>query len=163
MKALWIQLPLAPFVTSWLATGVGIGSGPPGDVGRRAVRTSTPVSVTSKVCSAKPSARQINPVKAIRPTELCRPLAIQRDTRPVVRPCLIPIRPKVNHRLYCEAHARLRCSSLLVLRIMRYVWRTMEKLIDAMPTIRPDNTQVLALCKLLDDIAGISESHARLY
>ena len=41
-----IQLLLSPLV------GVGIGIGPPGELGFLAVKTSTPVSVTNMVCSA---------------------------------------------------------------------------------------------------------------
>lgn len=41
--------PVEPFITGSVFGGMAIG--PPGDVGNRAVNTSTPSSVTSRVCS----------------------------------------------------------------------------------------------------------------
>lgn len=44
---------------------------------------------------------------------------------------------------------------------MWYVRRTVEKLVNAMATISLDHAAVLSLRMLLDDIAWVSEEHAR--
>ena len=58
--------------------------------------------------------------------KLRRPAPILRDTRPIIRPRLILVRPQTNHRLDRKAHPRLRRPDRLVLRIMRHIRRRMK-------------------------------------
>lgn len=75
-------------------------------------------------------------------TELCGPLAIHGDTRPVVRPSLIPPATQRNHGLNREAHARLASTNCLILRVMRNIRRAMKKLVDTVPAVCLDDTAV---------------------
>lgn len=85
--------PLYMYVAGYVLlplSGVGIGIGPPGEFSNLSVKTSTPVSVTSKVCSSRMSIlgseRSLHAVL----TKLSRPFAIHCYVRPVIRPIDFP-------------------------------------------------------------------------
>lgn len=96
------------------------------------------------------------------PTELRTPQSILRNTRPIIRPRLIPMRPQAYHRLNRKRHARLRNPHRLILRIMRHTRRCVEQLIDPMTTVSRHNTTIPGLRLLGDYIARLLERHARL-
>lgn len=68
----------------------------------------------------------------------------------------------VNHGLNGEAHARLRSTHSLVLRIVGNIWCAVEQLVDAVTTVTLDHTAVPALCVLLNHISGVPEQHTGL-
>ena len=72
--------------------------------------------------------------------ELCGPRTILSDTRPIIRPCLVPVRPQANHRLNSETHPWLCNTNSLVLRIMRYIGRAVEELVYAVTTVGLNHT-----------------------
>jgi hypothetical protein len=67
-----------------------------------------------------------------------------------------------DHRFNCETHSRLRLPDCLVLRVVRNVGRAVEKLVDAVPAIRPDYAAVLALRMLFNNVAVFAEKSAWL-
>lgn len=79
-------MPVAQLVSAGPSVATGIGTGPPGEAALPAVKTSTPVSVTSKVCSVRILAmsheREAIPVR----TKLSSPLAINGHISPFIRP-----------------------------------------------------------------------------
>jgi hypothetical protein len=83
-------------------------------------------------------------------------------TSPLVGPCLVPIRAHADHGLDGEAHARLRLSNGLVLRIVRNVGRAVEKPANTMSAVGPDDAAFLALRVLLDDVSVFTEKCAWL-
>ena len=91
-----------------------------------------------------------------------RQRAVLSYTCPIIRPSLVPVRSNADHGLNSEAHAWFSLSNRLVFRIVRNVGRTVKQLIDAVSTVRPDHTAVLALCIFLDDVAIFTEESARL-
>lgn len=78
----------SPFDSPLVASG--IGTGPPGESGSLAVSTSTPSSVTSRVCSALRQYKQLE-IHTLKLTKLRSQRAVLRDTCPVVRPCLVSV------------------------------------------------------------------------
>lgn len=90
------------------------------------------------------------------------PLAINGGAGPVVRPCDVPVLAQRDHRLDGECHARFAFTDGLVLGIMRHVGRAVEELVDAVATVRADDTAVLLLGVLLNDIAKLPYQDARL-
>lgn len=44
---------------------------------------------------------------------------------------------------------------------MHNTWRGVEEIVDAMATVRPDDTQIPRLCMLLNDVPRLSERHSR--
>lgn len=112
-------VPFSAFSTTGNVTG------PPGEFGNLAVRTSTPSAVTKSVCSMKKSVNYTY-IKSVKPTKLRRPLAVLCRAGPVIWPCLILVRPQVNHRLDRKAHTLLRLPNRLVVLVMRDVWCAME-------------------------------------
>mgnify|MGYP003629444906 CR=1 FL=1 len=95
-------------------------------------------------------------------TKLSCPLSILRHAGPVIRPGLIPICAQRNHRLDRKAHSLLRRTHSLVLAIMRNIRRAMEQAVDTMSTVRSDNTTLLRLAVLLDNVSIFSEQSSRL-
>lgn len=95
-------------------------------------------------------------------TKLCSKGTILCDARPVIGPSLVPVSTNTDHWLNREAHARLRLPNGFVLCIMRDVWCTVEQLVDAMSTVCPNDTAVLALRMLLDNVAIVAKQSARL-
>jgi hypothetical protein len=95
-------------------------------------------------------------------TKLRSKRTILRNACPVVWPGLVPVCTDTDHRLNRKAHAGLRRPDGFVLCIMRNIRCTMEKLVDTVSTVRPDDTTVLALRMLLNDIAVLAEQSARL-
>lgn len=86
---------------------------------------------------------------------------ICRDARPIIRPCLVSIRTKTDHRFNGKAHARLCSTHRFVLRIMRNVWRCVEELVYPMAAIGLDDTAISTLGVLFDHISRIAKEHAR--
>lgn len=98
-----------------------------------------------------------------KPTKLSSPGAVRCDTRPIIGPGLISVGAQRNHGLDGEAHAGLRLSYGLVLRIMWHVGCAVEQLVDAVPTVCLDNGAFLRLRVLLDDISIFTEKCAWLH
>lgn len=73
------------------------------------------------------------------------------------------MRTDVNHGFNGEAHARLRSTHGLVLRVMGNIGCAVEQLVDAVATVALDHTAVPGLRVLLNDISGFSEQHAWLH
>lgn len=145
--------PLAfpvPFVV------VGIGIGPPGEFSFRAVKTSTPVSVTSKVCSMRMLALDHKREMIFVHTKLSSPLAINSYICPLIRPIDLPRLPKRKDGLDCESHSGFAYSCHPILRIMRYPRWGMEFGVDAMAAPGRDDTAVPGLRMLLDDATKLS-------
>lgn len=152
------EAPFVPLIG--VASAEGIGTGPPGEFGSLAVKTSTPVSVTNIVCSTPPSAQQHRVKHACKLTKLGTPLPILRRTRPIIRPRLIPMRPQINHRLNRKAHARLRLPNRLVLAIMRDIRRRVEQLVHTMSAISLYDGAVSRFGELFNGVARVAEEHA---
>ena len=143
---------------------MGIGTGPPGEFSFAAVKTSTPVSVTSKVCSIcvmleLDHKREILFVR----TKLSSPFAINSYICPVIRPINFPRFSQRKYRLNCESHSCFAYSYSLIFAIMRYPRRGMEFGVDAMATPGRDNTTAPVLCMLLNDATKVSYWHSRLH
>ena len=147
------------------AAGSIRATGPPGESGCLAVRISTPSSVTSSVCSAIGSAKWYHDefCSKTKLTELSCPRSVGRDTRPLVRPCHVPVGSQGDHGLDGKAHAWLRLTHCLVLRIMRHVGRAVEQLVDAVSAVCLDDGAFLRLCVLLDYVSVLAEQRARLH
>lgn len=143
------------------SAGVGIGTGPPGESGNLAVRTSTPSSVTRSVCS-NPKSVKVQNIFANLLTKLSSERAILRNARPVIRPGLVPVCTDTDHRLDCEAHAGFRLPDGFVLGIMWYIRSAVEKLVDTVSAVCPNNAAIFALRMLFNDIAVVAEQSARL-
>src|SRR3954462_3709142 len=105
---------------------VGIGIGPPGEFSFAAVKTSTPVSVTSKVCSIRMLALGHKRERPFEHTKLSSPFAINSYVCPVIRPVDFTRFSKRKDGLDCKSHSGFACSYRLILAIMRYPRRGME-------------------------------------
>jgi hypothetical protein len=155
-----LDAPLAfavPFVV------VGIGIGPPGELSFAAVKTSTPVSVTSKVCSIHMLALDHKREMLFVHTKLSSPLAINSYVCPVIRPINFARFSQRKYGLNCERHSGFAYSYCLILAIMRYPRRGMEIGVDAMATPGRDDTTVSGLGMLLNDVTKISYRRAGLH
>lgn len=129
-------VPFSTFSTTGMATG------PPGEFGNLAVRTSTPSAVTKSVCSMRKSANSTN-IRSAKPTKLRRSLPVLRRAGPVVWPGHVLVRSQIDHRLDRKAHALLRLPNRLVVLVMRDVWRAMEQAVDAVAYVRLDDVALL--------------------
>ncbi len=69
---------------------------------------------------------------------------------------------ETDHRLNRKAHSSLCGAHRLVLRVMRNIRRCVKELIDAVTTIRFDDTAITTLGMLFNHISRISKEHARL-
>lgn len=148
-----LDAPLAfavPFVV------VGIGTGPPGEFSFAAVKTSTPVSVTSKVCSISMLALGHKREILFAHTKLSSPFAINSYVCPVIRPVDFPRFSKRKDGLDSESHSGFAYSYRPVLAIMRYPRWGVELGIDAMATPGRDDTTVSRLGMLLNDTTKLS-------
>lgn len=125
------------------------------------MRTSTPSAVTKSVCSMGKSANSTNTTSA-RLTKLRRPLPICRRTSPVVRPCLVPVRPQIYHRLDRKAHALLCLPNCLVVLVMWDVRRAMEQAVNAVAHVSLDDVALLRLGVLIDRGTKVAEEDAWL-
>lgn len=136
---------------------VGMSIGPPGEFSFAAVKTSTPVSVTSKVCPivCKSALGHKHGMRFVH-TKLSSPLAVNSDICPVIWPTDFPRISKCKDGLDCESHSGSACSYRLILGIMRYPRRGMEFSVDAMASPGRDDTTVSGLGMLLDDAANFS-------
>lgn len=94
--------------------------------------------------------------------KLRRPCPINRNTRPIVRPCPIPIAARTYHRFNSKTHAWFRHPNSLVLRIMRDIWRTVKEGIDAMTDVGGNNRATICLGVFFDGVANIAEGEAGL-
>lgn len=92
-----------------------------------------------------------------RRTELSSQRTVLSRAGPVVGPGLIPVRSNTDHRFNGKAHARLRCSDGLILRVVGNVGSTVKELIDTVTAVGPNDTAVLTLGVFLDDIAILAE------
>ena len=142
---------------------VGISIGPPGELALSAVRTSTPVTVTSNVCSTRCQYQTIHSHHLIVRTELGSPFAVDSDVCPIVRPVDLLGLSEGKDGLNRESHARFTCPHGLVFGIMRDPRRRMELSVDAVATPGFDNTATSGLSMLLNDRSEVSNWCARLY
>ena len=109
--------------------------GPPGELSVAAVKTSTPVSVTSKVCSNYfLVSNSLSLVSSLIHTKLSSPFAVNSDIRPLVRPINFSGFPKSKYRFNCKRHPWLAYSHCFVLAIVGNPWGRMEVGINAMAT-----------------------------
>lgn len=109
--------------------------GPPGELSVAAVKTSTPVSVTSKVCSNHfLVSNSLSLVSSLIHTKLSSPFAVNSDIRPLVGPINFSGFPKSKYRFNCERHPWLAYSHCFVLAIVGNPWGRMEVGINAMAT-----------------------------
>lgn len=155
-----LDAPLA-FAVSFVVVGIGIG--PPGEFSFAAVKTSTPVSVTSKVCSIRMLAFGHKREMLFVHTKLSCPFAINSYVCPVIRPIDFPRFSKRKDGLDCERHSGFAYSYRPILGIMRYPRRGMEFGVDAMATPVRDNTTVSGLGMLLNDATKLSYWGAGLH
>jgi hypothetical protein len=95
--------------------------------------------------------------------ELSRPTAVDRDTRPVVRPGLVLVTTQRDHWLDGEAHSWFRLADSLVLPIMWHIRRAVKQLIDSVTTVCFHDAAVASLCHLLDHITVVSEQRTRFH
>jgi len=151
MRWMGHYLSVVPFVA------VGIGIGPPGEFSFAAVKTSTPVSVTSKVCSIHILALGHNKKCCFEQTKLSSPFAINSSVCPVIRPKNFPRFSERKYGFNCESHAGFAYPYCLILAIMRYPRRGMEIGVDAMATPGRNDTTVSGLGVLLNDVTKLSD------
>jgi len=140
----------------------GMATGPPGEDSVRAVRISTPVSVTSNVCSTNRVSRQDRAWVGCTRTELGSELPIDGGSGPVVWPRHISILAQSNHRFYCESHARFRLAGRLALGIVGNARGAMEEPVDAVAAICSYCAASLGFCIFLDNVAEFSQQNTRL-
>ena len=95
-------------------------------------------------------------------TKLSSALSINSSTGPVIGPCDITVLAQSNHGLNRKGHARLAFANRLVLGVVRNVGRAVEKLVDTVTTVRANDTAVLGLGVLLDNITEFTDQSARL-
>jgi len=145
LMALSHQLLLSPLDV------VGIGIGPPGEFSLLAVRTSTPVSVTSNVCSVSSSAWDHRHQTLLARTELGSPFAINRHIGPVVRPIHLLRLPNSKDGLYRERHPRFADTWNLALAVVGDPGRGMEMLVYPVASPSRYNFAASGLGVLLDD------------
>lgn len=89
--------------------------------------------------------------------KLRRLLSILGNTRPIIRPSLLPMRSKRNHRLNSENHTWLRLSHSFILRIMRNVRCAVKELMDSMSTVCFHHCAVVGFGYALDGVAKGAE------
>ena len=89
--------------------------------------------------------------------KLRRPPPINRHTRPIIRPRLVPRTPQRDHRLNRKTHPHLGLPDGLVLRIMRHIRRRVEELVNTMAHICLHHLAVLRLGVFFDRVAVIAE------
>ena len=68
--------------------------------------------------------------------------------------------PQRNHRLDGKRHPGLRHTDSFVLRVVRYIRRGVEDLVDAVAAVCFDHGSVLRLGVLFDHVARLAEGHA---
>jgi hypothetical protein len=90
-------------------------------------------------------------------TELGRHLAINSGAGPVVGPSDISVLAQRNHGLNSKGQARLALANSLVLGVVRNVRRAVEKLANSMTTVGSDNTAVVLLGVLLDNVTEFAD------
>lgn len=90
-------------------------------------------------------------------TKLSSALSVNSSTGPVIRPCDITVLAQSNHGLNRKGHARLAFANRLVLGVVRNVGRAVEKLVDTVTTVRANDTAVLGLGVLLDNITEFAD------
>ena len=95
--------------------------------------------------------------------KLRRPSPILRRARPVIWPCLVPMRAQRNHRLDCKCHSRLRYAYRLVLRVVRHVRRCVEEIVNAVAAVGLYDRTILRFGMFFDNVAWFAEGHAGFY
>lgn len=140
----------------------GIGRAPPGEFSCRAVRISTPSSVTRRVCSIIHISLCHFHAPKVQLTKLSSHLAINSSACPVIGPGDISVLSKSNHGLNSKSHTRLALADSLVLGVVRDVRRAVEKLANSVATVGSNNTAVVLLGVLLDNVAKLSDQCTRL-
>ena len=98
----------------------------------------------------------------LRHTKLSSALSIDSSTGPVIGPRNIAVLAQSNHGLNCKSHARLALANRLILCVVRDVGRAVEQLVDAMATVCANDTTVLGLGVLLNDVAEFTDQGAGL-
>lgn len=151
-----LDTPLASAVT-------GISTGPPGDFSLAAVKTSTPVSVTSKVCSTRMLALGRKYKMLIVLTKLSSPFAIHSYICPVIWPILFSGFSQRKDGLNCESHTGFAYPYCLIFAIMRYPRRGVEFSVNAMATPGGDDAAVSGFGILLNNTTKLSYWRARLH
>ena len=118
---------------------------PPGLLGRRAVKTSTPSSVTSSVCSncADHEPSRVDDVQLS--GHVWSRNGAQRQ-----------------HRLNSKRHAGLGNAGCLVMGIMRDVRRAVEVLVDSVAAVCAHNAELVGLGVLFNHIAKAAEKNTGL-
>lgn len=144
----------------------GMGIGPPGEFSNLAVKTSTPVSVTSSVCSiscyVSVPKLELSFERCLL-TKLCCPFAVRRSVCPIIRPTNFSIAAQGQNRLNRECHPRFTSSYSLVLRVVGDPRRRVKLRIDTVAAPSFNNGKVPRGCVLLNDLAELSNRHTRFY
>lgn len=92
-------------------------------------------------------------------TELGSSFTIDRRASPIIWPSDVPILPQRNHWLNGKCHTRLTLTNGLVLCIVRDIWGTVKKFVDAMAAVCSNDTAVLLLGMLFDDVAKLADEN----
>lgn len=137
--------------------------GPPGEFSLAAVKTSTPVSVTSKVCSRRILAQFWRRTIHIARTKLSGPFAINGRICPIIRPVNLARCSQGKDGLDRKSHSRFADPYRLVLGIMRYPRRRVEFGINTMTSPCRNNTTIFGLGVCLNGLTKVSERGARFH
>lgn len=146
-----------PFDTS----GIGMGSAPPGESSLLAVNISTPSSVTKRVCSRKPISRNEQSSRIYVHTELSSSFPIDGRAGPIVRPSYITILAERNHRFNGKGHAGFTFANGLVFGIVRHIRGTVEKLVNAVSAVGPNDAAIFLFRMLFDNVAKLADENTR--
>lgn len=137
-------------------------TGPPGESPFLAVNTSTPVSVTSIVCSTCRLVSKDIPFEVERRhTELCRPFAIDGCISPLVWPIHILVFSQSQDRLDSERHSGFAGTHSPILTVMGNPWRWVKFRVDAMSSPSRHDATAARLRMRLDNRAKLADQTAR--
>lgn len=96
-------------------------------------------------------------------TKLSRQLAINSCAGPVVRPRNVSVLAQGNHGFNSKGHSRLAFADCLVLGVVWDIGRAVEQLADSVAAVGSDDTAVLLLGVLLDDVSKLPDQGTGLH
>lgn len=96
-------------------------------------------------------------------TKLSRQLSVNGCAGPVVRPRNVSVLAQRNHGLDSKGHSRLAFADCLVLGVVWDIGRAVEQLADSVAAVGSDDTAVLLLGVLLDDVSKLPDQGTGLH